>query len=266
MAYAEAVRFEELPPMPSKARNELAERVVQAAKLTFGEGLLAAIGKGSAFKGDFVPFYSDFDVHLFIDGTTVQMLDARTPALKVALAFQRAIGAIEPEAYGVNSVQAYVVDAERYPKDWTPPLPGTYRVLHETYPKSLTVPTSEELIAKSRAFFPWIRTTIPGLIGRIVDKPDSGLAPYVRYLGTSLKPAVYHAATLQGADPVAVWAQPLARVVGMVGDSEAEAAFTYFFGEVQHWEGVRKDAEQLRTMFEVGAKGLEQLCASVLKG
>lgn len=123
-----------LPPMPQEPRQCLAAAIVESAKEAFGAGLLTAIGKGSAFKGDFIPYYSDFDVHLFVDSRLVPMLGPRTPSLQQALKSQSCLGRINPESFQVNSIQVFVIDALDYPKDWTPPLPGTYRVLYGNYP------------------------------------------------------------------------------------------------------------------------------------
>lgn len=247
-----------LPPMPSAERAKLTSYVIEAAKTAFGDGLVGAIGKGSAFKGDFIPYYSDFDVHLFVDPDQVEMLDARTPALEHALRFQEALGSIEPETYRVSSIQAFVVDAYNYPADWTPPLPGTYSVVYGQAP-AWKVPSHDDLYKAAQTFFPRMRQQVPNLIGRFLDKPNSGLAPYVRLVGTCLKPAVYYGATLRGRDPVTVWTEPVGTLLPLLEDEEAEAAFGHFFTLARDWASVRQDPERLRTMLREALAGFERL-------
>lgn len=252
------------PPMEPALREELSSRVLDAATHVLGDGLLAAVGKGSAYKGDFVPYYSDFDIHLFVDSTRVPMIDGRTPALRPAVAFQAAMGAIDPESYGVNSIQVFWVDGRNYPEDWTPPLPGTYWLIYGELPDELRLPSEESMRQKAIQFFPWARKQARALIGRFLDKPNHAIAPLVRLLGTHLKPAAYQGAILLGANPYDVWCKPLAEVVAQVERTWLpQQGVTRFFREVWEWERVRHDPPRLRTLFKLGVETTEALCDAV---
>lgn len=182
--------FPPLPPMPEPARGELTARLLQNILDVFGGGVVAVLGKGSCFKGDFLPGYSDFDLHVFLDPARAPMLGPRAPALDRTVAFQRAIGPIRAEDYGAGALQISFVDAVDYPDDWTPPLPGTFTVLHGALPDSLPEPPPEAIRAQALAFFPRLRRDLRAHLHRIADKPDTRLAGAVRLLGTSVKPAV----------------------------------------------------------------------------
>lgn len=52
-------------PMAPELVNDLSAQMLDIAQDVFRGDLTAMIVKGSAIKGDFIPHYSDFDVHIF---------------------------------------------------------------------------------------------------------------------------------------------------------------------------------------------------------
>lgn len=101
------------------------------------------------------------------------------------------------------------------------------------------------------------------MIGRIMDKPDKRLSGYIRLFGSTLKPAVYCAATLRGAPPLQVWQRPLAEVLPFIEpDWSTSLGMSRFFTGVWRWTEVRNDPEQLREMFLCGYGALVELCDS----
>lgn len=254
--------------MPERDRAALAGLLLAAGLEVFGDGLVTAILKGSAVKGDFVPGYSDFDMHLFLRSSVVPMVDGRTPALDRALAFQAAMGGLDPEAFGVSTIQVYFLDGPNYPSDRTPPIPGTYELVYGSLPPDLPQPQPDEIVTKARSFFPWARREAQAFIGRIADKPDSRLASYVRLFGTSVKPAVYHAAILRGEPPLEVWRRSVADVLPVVDPWCPSGSLDAFFAGVWRWSEVRHDPARLRALFRSGYCGLMEICdhAAALAG
>ncbi len=248
----------DLPPMPADQRTRLTALLLAALTQTFGPALRAAVVKGSAYKGGFIPGFSDFDLHAYLRSSVVPMLDPRTPALDFALAFQSAIGKIDVKPFGAGEAQVYLIDADRYPEDWTPPLPGTYELVHGELPAGLPKPDRERLTGEARAYFPTVLRSAVTLIGRLLDKRDSSLAPLVRLLGTYLKPAPYHAAILDGADPLVVWTRPFPEVLAAVEPEwDPSRHLTRYFLEAYRWPEVKEDPARLRAMFKLGYEGLQ---------
>ncbi|MHB0884953.1 MAG: hypothetical protein ACYC6V_05040 [Bacillota bacterium] len=254
----------DLPPMAAEPRVHLTALFLAALTETFGPALQAAVVKGSAYKGGFIPGFSDFDLHAYLRSSVGPMLDHRTPSLDLALAFQAAIGQIDVKPFGPGDAQVYLIDADHYPDDWTPPLPGTYELVYGELPAGLPKPTRERLISEAQAYFPPVLRGAFALIGRLLDKRDSSLPPLVRLLGTYLKPAPYHAAILDGADPLVVWTRPLPEVLAAVEPTwDPSRRLTRYFLEAYRWTEVRQDPSRLRAMFKVGYEGLEAFGARV---
>lgn len=257
----------DLPPMPDEQRQRLTARFLSALTATFGSGLQAAVVKGSAYKGGFIPGYSDFDLHAYLRSSVVPMLDPRTPALDFALAFQAAIGGIDVKPFGAGAAQVYLLDAEHYPDDWTPPLEGTYEIVYGDLPATLPKPDRQRLAAEARVYFPGVLKAAFALVGRILDKRDSSLPSLVRLLGTYLKPAPYHAAILDGDDPLAVWRRPFPEVLASVELGWDPARYlTRYFLEAYRWREVRQDPARLRDMFRLGYEGLQAFGARATTG
>src|SRR5919197_1617157 len=200
--------------MPEPLLQDLSRRLVVAAQEAFGEHLRGAIAKGSAVKGGFVPYFSDFDLHLFV--AQEAMLGWLKPRLEYALAFQERIGPLPPADYQVSQCQVLCISWDTYPEGWTPPLPGTYRVLFGGLPPHLQHVSPHLVRQHAAQFFQDVPRQIKQLINRMLDKPDAGLPAVVRLLGTSIKPAGYHALALLHTDPLAVWSMPLGNVLAWV--------------------------------------------------
>ncbi len=248
----------DLPPMPDDQRASLTALLLAALTETFGPALQAAVVKGSAYKGGFIPGFSDFDLHAYLRSSLVPMLDPRTPSLDFALALQSAIGKIDVKPFGAGEAQVYLIDAEHYPDDWTPPLPGTYELVFGELPSGLPKPDRGRLASEARAYFPAVLRGAFAIIGRVLDKGDSSLPPLVRLLGTYLKPAPYHAAILDGADPLVVWTRPFPELLASVEPAwDPARGVTRYFFEAYRWNQVRQDPARLRAMFKAGYEGLQ---------
>lgn len=246
--------------MDEELVEELSGRVLEAAREVLGETLVGAIVKGSAVLGDFFPGFSDFDVHLFAEPAA--MRGPRSLRADLALNFQRRIGPLEPDTYNVSQIQIYFVSTGAHPADWTPPIPGTHRLIYGALPPNASTIGSDALIEQARLGLRNLDRWIDKQIESIVDKPDSRLSAPARLLGTILKPSLRQAATLLGADPIAVWREPLAEVLGLVEPAllpEREAS-GYYAG-ARDWHAVREDPAALRQMAHLGLRALEELAA-----
>lgn len=54
--------------------DEVLSRIVPALQQTFEDGLRAAVVTGSVIRGDFVSFYSDLDVHAFLEPASLRII------------------------------------------------------------------------------------------------------------------------------------------------------------------------------------------------
>lgn len=220
--------------MDAQVRDALTQRMLEAVLRVFGSSVRAGILKGSALKGDFIPGYSDFDLHFFVDDAV--MRDALTPKLEYAFAFQEAIGAIDPAEYSVYSYQVYFLSAENYPPDWAKPLPGTYITIFGQLPASLTEIDPQSYIEKAPKDLAAHMRYMQSLIGRMLDKPNTHLEPLARLSGTFIKPVPYAVATLLTKDPERIWKMPLSEVLPLVEPRAFPSrSVSAFFDLVQGW-------------------------------
>ncbi|MCL6650362.1 MAG: hypothetical protein K6U89_18830, partial [Chloroflexi bacterium] len=170
-------------PMPAAVRERAARVLLDAAFAALGpDPVEAALVKGSAVKGDSVPGYSDFDFHLFVQSDRVPTLGGLRPAPGPALAFQKAIGGLDPAGYGVSSFRVHFVDSGKYPAEWLPPLPGTCEIVYGNPPVGLPVPGPRDIIREAGRFFGSAPQALAVVVERVLDKPDGRLPALVREL------------------------------------------------------------------------------------
>lgn len=239
---------------------DLRERAVTAirdAALDAFEGnVRSIILKGSALTEDFTPGYSDLDVHVYVPSAYLR--GPRTPRLGPALAFQRAIGPLEPAAFGVDSFQVYFLDADHYPEDWSRPLPGTYELV---YGEPIDDAASDtEHLQRARDTLAELPRWLETLLGRFVDKTDGSIGPVVRLAGILLKGALYSATLLATGDPGALRRMNRSDLLeavrqGGVATAPAEA----FFDRVREWPRLQDDPEALREVFRCAIEALEMI-------
>ncbi len=244
--------------MPAAARDELVERVLAAAQAAFGSYLKGAIVKGSAYKGGFIPGYSDFDLHVLVDGTVME--GPLTPRLEYAMELQVGLGGIEREPYRVSDVQVYAVQCDAYPEEWLAPLPGTFVSVYGEYPSEWERPSKARILERSHAYLAQLPTIRASSIRSFQDKSDRGLARPVRLLGTTVKPALYCGAALFGYDPIDVWTvRPLELVQWARRQGLAMESYWEYLTSAGDWEAIRDDPDRLRTMWRSGIRALSDL-------
>lgn len=246
--------------LAAAARDALCALVLDAARSAFGDHLRAAILKGSALKGDFIPGYSDLDIHCFVDRAV--MATPELPQLDYAFAFQAAFGGVEPRAYGVNSCQVYFLAWNDYPAGWVRPIPGTYQLIYGELPSNFTEVDPADYVVSSRQYLDGLAKWRETIIGRFLDKPDSQLAPSVRLAGIILKPSCYCVLTVLGGDPFRSWRLPIAEAApaasAAIGGTGALAAY---FREVPKWPEREQDLEWLRQQLRLALDALADAAA-----
>jgi hypothetical protein len=242
---------------PARA-EALGQKMLNIASDVFGDAMTGMIVKGSAIKGDFIPYFSDFDVHIFTDSRI--MRGPLVPDISVAIPFQEKFSAIDVEAWQVSQIQVMIIAADNPPEKWSPPLPGSYRVLAGSIPPiyqhidpdQFRTSAAQNLRGNGR----WVDT----LLGRIVDKPDQQLADSVRLAGTIMKAGLYEAAVVLGDDPITVWNSSLQEILQTVEPRvfDDQPASRYY-RQAWNWRDVRSDGPSLRAMLSDALTALDRL-------
>lgn len=244
--------------LTAQGRSRVEKHLLAAVQGTFADKAQAILLKGSLHKGDFIPYFSDLDIHVFIQSSAMQ--GPMTPKLSYCLEFQERFGDLDPEKFGVSQFQVYFLDADNYPTSWTPPLPGTYGVIWGKYEPS--VPSWGFMVDRAHSLLQDIPGQIDSLMHRFIDKPNDRIADLVRLLGVYLKPAAYEVAILLGYDPIKIWTKPLPMAIKLVEPVLEDNSWSVFYQGVQPWQEVREDPVLLRKLFAVGVSGLERLVRS----
>jgi hypothetical protein len=238
--------------------DELSDRMLGIARDVLGEDLRAMIVKGSAIKGDFIPDFSDFDVHIFA-GDSV-MRGPLTPVADVAIPFQRQFAEIDVPSYRVSQIQVMFISATDHPSDWVPALPGTFRLLHGALPESLPAISDEMILRHATAGLERYRDWIDTILSRIVDKPLPQFADNVRLAGTLMKAALYEAAIVLGARPTEAWLTPLSEMLDIVEPRiMPRRPATRYYRHAWEWATAREDGGTLSTMLADAIEALELL-------
>jgi len=237
--------------------REAAGVIAEALRQVFGQHLQAALLKGSVVKGDLLPFFSDLDVHALVRGIGPE----RAPPWAQAVAFQRHVGPLDPEAYGLSAFQVTFLDADRPDEPWAPPWPGTYEVLVGSMPAAGAVdaaPYLQRAEAGLRALPRWAASVVRSF----VDKPDRALPRHVRLAGAYLKGALYDAGIVLTGDPGQVLTARLPHLVALVGPATQTAdVLEAFYTGARSWLEVRADPAALRAMFGWAMTALEGITA-----
>lgn len=237
--------------------REAAVIAIREAALAAFEGHVhAIILKGSARTDDFNPGFSDLDIHVYVPSEF--MMGPRTPRLEPALAFQRAIGQIDPASYGVDSFQVYFLDVDHYPEDWSKPVPGTYELVYGgPIDDAASDAEHRQRARETLASIPaWLHT----LLGRFVDKPDRALPSLVRLACILLKGELYSAAILVNSTPQVLVNRSLSDLIAVVqgAGADLDVAKT-FFARVAEWPTLRERPEALREAFGLAVRALERI-------
>ncbi len=237
-------------------RNKAVEAIKLAALQAFEGRVRAVLLKGSALRDDFIPEYSDLDVHIYIPSDLMQ--SSRAPRLEYAVRFQEAVGSLDPADYGVDSFQIYFIDAEHYPEDWSKPLEGTYELIYGAPVEDASTP--EERLRRSREHLEACPSHIASLLGRFVDKPDTSLPNVVRLAGATLKGFVYSAVMVTASAPEIVARKSVQDLLKILGDGGVHTSPSeIFFSRMQDWSELKQDPGRCREAFRLAIRGMQNI-------
>ena len=107
-------------------------RVLETLKKVFTKSLSAVAVKGSVVRGDFIPYFSDLDIHVFANEKALMLGQAPRP--EAAMALQEVIGELDLEAFQLSSIQLTFNNADGRPRTWSPSPPEVSRVLYGSLP------------------------------------------------------------------------------------------------------------------------------------
>ncbi len=245
-------------PPSQKLVDEAADLVVSACKKSFGSNLECVTLKGSAVKGDFIPSYSDFDFHVFLNQKAME--SERIPKIGYALRFQKAFGHVKPEDYGVSQFQIYFINSQRYPADWTPPVEGTFKVVWGKLPSAAKEADNQAYIRQARENLKTVGDTWRIIVGRFVDKPDAGIPALVRLLGASLKNYMYSVLILLSDNPKDGLRLHLDEMIALVEEGvSSKGHLSAYFDQISDWATIQQNSDKARTAFKEGMEALNEI-------
>lgn len=231
---------------------------VDALREVFGDDLRCAILKGSVLKGDWIPYFSDLDVHAFVEGVR----EDRSVHWTKAVALQERIGTIDPDEHQIDSVQLILFPPEGYTPDMTPPPPGTYELLWGEVPATFAPPQVVEHVATSRANLARLPGYLAAMSRSFWDKPDRSVARYARLAGTYLKGALYDVGQIVTEEPAWVLAHRLDDLVALVGPAVGnEPELRAYYGLARRWREVRERPADCREMYALAMRALDAVIA-----
>jgi hypothetical protein len=246
------------PPMDPILVDEMSERMLGIARDVFGETLVAMIAKGSAIKGDFIPDFSDFDVHIFAAESV--MRGPLVPDESIAIPFQERFSEIDIGRYRVSQIQVMIISAQDHPADWVPAQPGTFRLVYGQLPDSLPAITADLLRAHAHRNLPGYRGWADTILARVVDKSNAQLADNVRLAGTVMKAALYEASIVLGAEPQNVWYRPLTEILDTVEPAVLpDRSASRYYESAWRWAAIQRDPTALRSMLSDALTTLDTL-------
>ena len=241
--------------LPPALRGSLTA-VVRACRDAFGEHLQCVIVKGSAVKGDFLPGYSDLDVHAFVHPDV--LMSDRAPKLEYAMRFQEAIGGLEPRDAGASQFQVYFLPADRPAEDWAPAVPGSYEVVYGEAPAALANWRDFDYEGRAKQSLARIPGDVRMLIERTLDKPNRSLPLYVRLAGTFVKGHAYSAAILASGDAGRALTMRTSELLQFLEDADPSlASVRRFFDFAADWDRVERDPAYAREAYRAAIEALD---------
>ena len=245
-------------PPSAKIIEEATGLVLSACRKAFGDNLVCITLKGSAVKGDFIQYYSDFDFHIFLKPQVMD--DATVPKAEYAMEFQRAFGSVNPQDFCASQFQIYFINSEAYPGDWLPPVEGTYRVLYGSVPVSAREAEEQGYLRLSLDYLASVEESRKTIVGRFVDKPNSAIPNLVRLLGTTLKGYMYSVSALTLPNPKQGLKLGLDEMIEIV-EKEVKSGghIGGFFQLISDWRMIQSDIESARQAFKEGNEAMKEI-------
>lgn len=234
--------------------RELLPLIVDALGAVVGERLEALALAGSVAKDDWIPMWSDLDLHVFLAD-----LDTRPIAPTNLLSLQERLGAIDRSRFGLWSLQVLLFDATGYPADFIPPARRNVEMLLGALPASATA-SSVDIRAKARADLRAMDQKTQRFASRVVSATDVELPQIVRQLAGLVKDASYAVAVLRSRDPDgarAVKRRELSEVVG--AEVGCEHDLSIFFDVIERWSTTRMSPPAMRAAVIAGLSAVDRI-------
>jgi hypothetical protein len=170
--------------------HDLVRLVTQALQATFGSRLQAVLVAGSVAKDDWIPFWSDLDIHVFIENLASSGL-----LLVDTVLGQQSLGKIDRATYQIADLQIRLFDGGGYPPRFARPWPGTAKAIWGTPPaEARDLPELKAVyLARAEVGLDRLRQTLPAVSESWLGSRDEDLAAVVYRLGSILKDALFSA-------------------------------------------------------------------------
>lgn len=236
--------------------DEPSREIVEACQRVFGTDLVAVIMKGSVVRGDFIPYYSDFDIHIFLHKNALEQ--ERAPAFDLAMSMQATVGRIDLERLQISAVQVTYNNADSTPSSWSSTPPEVSRTLYGRSP---------EYDTHSQNWGGDAISTLEGLederryeIRAVHDISDSLLYRLVRRQGAFLKGGAHSLAGLFMDDIRAAQILPYWDLDDYLRkQTSGQLDLSKFHEYAERWKETRTRPGDLRSMFRIGMAQLESM-------
>jgi len=233
-------------------------RVLETLKKVFTKNLSAVAVKGSVVRGDFIPYFSDLDIHVFANEKALMLGQAPRP--EAAMALQEAIGELDLEAFQLSSIQLTFNNADRRPRTWSPSPPEVSRVLYGSLPPYDL--SSDNWQDNALSVLEELEREMTYELRSVPDKDDDGLARIVRRQGVFLKGGAYSLAGLIMKDVRKAQLLPYWELDDyLFSQTNGRVDLRPFHEYARDWKTVRNNPPQLRTFFVIGTTQLKELAA-----
>lgn len=212
-------------------------------------GLLA---HGSAYKGGYIARCSDIDFQLYLDPSAFTS-EGMLP-LGLLKAIQRDVARIDPAPF--RYIQCYALSCAT-PPGQVPPIPGAYTMLAGRLP--VTEATGEQILASARAALGRLEPLSRSLASELLSHGAGRLRHKTRLLCTEVWPTLYHIATLQQRDPIAIWNLPKSEVIALLpSDTATGAAIRAFYAAVTAYYPTEDSLEGMLDVITCGVGFLRE--------
>jgi hypothetical protein len=167
---------------------------------------------GSAVRGDVIPGVSDIDFHLYLLPSIFMDADGSQNILplELALAIYRDLVQVDPAPFRYIDGGA---ETNRLPEGHTGPIPGSYHLLAGTLPYAEA--TNAQVKTRAQQELNRLKP-LPSFVSGALLQSGAGrgdLSLTIRQLCQTVWPIIYHVASLQQADALAVWRVPKDRMI-----------------------------------------------------
>ena len=233
-------------------------RVLETLKKVFTKNLSAVAVKGSVVRGDFIPYFSDLDIHVFANEKALMLGQAPRP--EAAMALQEVIGELDLEAFQLSSIQLTFNNADRRPRTWSPSPPEVSRVLYGSLPPYDL--SSDNWQDDALSVLEELEKEMTYELRSVPDKDNDGLARIVRRQGVFLKGGAYSLAGLIMKDIKRAQLLPYWELDNyLFNQTNGRVDLRPFHEHARDWKAVRNNPPLLRKMFVIATAQLQELAA-----